>query len=197
MQKSTEVNATVRSPSRGMKFRKGRGFSLSEIKQAGKSVQELKNMKISIDFLRKSVHKENIEILKNLKVSQTNTKKREPFTPKERRRTEFKPKGKKRTIKKDKTSVLEKPAAVVKPAPIKEKPKEAVVESKATPKGRLPLTELSGLGPATEQKFVELGVNSVEELLLEDPGELGQLIKGCSEDRIKKWIEEGKELINK
>ncbi|MFW9930474.1 MAG: helix-hairpin-helix domain-containing protein, partial [Candidatus Thorarchaeota archaeon] len=81
-----------------------------------------------------------------------------------------------------------------KPAPIKKKLKK---EKAVTPKGKLPLTELSGLGPTTEQKFVELGVNSVEELLLEDPSELSQLIKGCSEERIKKWIEEGKELINK
>jgi large subunit ribosomal protein L13e len=197
MQKSREINATVISPSRNMNFRKGRGFSLSEIKQAGKSVQELRSMRIPIDNMRKSAHKENIEILKNLKALQTKTKKREPFTPKERRRTEFKPKEKKKTIKKDKVSAPEKAAAVVKPAPIKEKPKEAVVESKVTPEGRLPLTELSGLGPATEQKFVELGVNSVEELLLEDPSELGQLIKGCSEERIKKWMEEGKELTNK
>ena len=40
MQKSTEVKATVISPSRNMNFRKGKGFSLSEIKQAGKSVQK-------------------------------------------------------------------------------------------------------------------------------------------------------------
>jgi len=44
---------------------------------------------------------------------------------------------------------------------------------------------------------VELGVESVEELIAEDPNELSQLIKGCSEDRIKKWIEEAKELIQK
>ena len=197
MQKSTEVKATVISPSRNMNFRKGKGFSLSEIKQSGKSVQELKSMKIPIDFLRKSVHKENIEILKNLKVSQAKSKKREPFIPKERRKTEFKPKEKKQAIKKVKTSVPEKAVPVVKPAPIKEEPKKVKVESKVTPKGKIPLTELSGLGATTEQKFVELGVNSVEELLLEDPSELGQLIKGCSEERIKKWIEEGKELINK
>lgn len=193
MQKSTEVKATVISPSRNMNFRKGKGFSLSEIKQAGKSVQALRSMKIPIDFLRKSVHRDNIEILKNLKVSQTKLKKREPFIPKERRRTEFKPK----TIKKVKKSIPEKAVPVVKPAPIKEKPKKTKVESKETSKSRLPLTELSGLGPTTEQKLVELGVNSVEELLLEDPNELGQLIKGCSVERIKKWIEEGKELINK
>ena len=112
MQKSTEVKATVISPSRNMNFRKGKGFSLSEIKQSGKSVQELKSMKIPIDFLRKSVHKENIEILKNLKVSQAKSKKREPFIPKERRKTEFKPKEKKQAIKKVKTSVPEKAVPV-------------------------------------------------------------------------------------
>ncbi|MFX1353945.1 MAG: helix-hairpin-helix domain-containing protein, partial [Promethearchaeota archaeon] len=60
----------------------------------------------------------------------------------------------------------------------------------------IPLTALSGLGPSTEKKFIELGVNSVEDLIKENPEELSVLIKGVSEERIQKWIEEGKSLIS-
>ena len=62
---------------------------------------------------------------------------------------------------------------------------------------QIPLTKLSGLGPATAKKFKDVGVNSVEQLCEEVPEELAHLIPGCSEERITKWVEEGKELINK
>jgi len=196
MQENKDVSATVISPSRNVHVRKGRGFSLKEINQSGKSVQDLRKMNIQIDFLRKSAHKENIDVLVNLKLPKSTSIKREPFSPKEKRRTEFKPKVEKPLIKREKVSVPEKVKPVVKPAPIKQESEKVKAKSSIS-KGKLALTELSGLGPATETKLHELGVNSVEELLLEDPSELGQLIKGCSEDRIKKWIEEGKELVKK
>ena len=197
MQVNKEVSATVISPSKKVNLRNGRGFSLLEIKESGKSIQELKNLNVSIDFLRKSSHKENIEALKNIKITKSASKKRKAFQPKEKRRTEFKPKKEKPAIKEEKDKVPKKAKAVEKPVPIQQEPQRAKVESKAISKDRLPLTELPGLGPTTEKKFVELGVNSVEELLLEDPSELAKLIKGCSEERIKTWIEEGKELVKK
>jgi large subunit ribosomal protein L13e len=52
--------------SRGKK-RKGKGFSLEELKLAGISVKEAKKLKIYIDKRRKSVHEENVEFLKKLK----------------------------------------------------------------------------------------------------------------------------------
>jgi large subunit ribosomal protein L13e len=60
-----------------------------------------------------------------------------------------------------------------------------------------PLTSLTGLGSTTAKKFVEVGVNSVEELIEENPEELVLLISGVSEERLKKWIDEGKVLLNK
>ena len=196
MQENKNVMAIVDSPSRNVHTRKGRGFSLKEISQSGKNVQDLKKMNVPIDLLRKSAHIENIEVLSELKLPKSTSRKRDPFTPKEKRKTEFKPKTEKPKVKKEVVSAPEKVKPIVKPAPIKKDSKMAEVKV-ATPKGKMLLTNLSGLGPATEKKLNELGVSCVEELLLEDPNELGQLIKGCSEDRIKKWIEEGKELVKK
>jgi predicted flap endonuclease-1-like 5' DNA nuclease len=59
------------------------------------------------------------------------------------------------------------------------------------------LTELDGLGPKTEEKFNELGINSVNDLIKEDPAELATLIYGASESSIKDWINEGKKLLKK
>ncbi|MFX0008578.1 MAG: helix-hairpin-helix domain-containing protein, partial [Candidatus Hermodarchaeota archaeon] len=74
--------------------------------------------------------------------------------------------------------------------PIKKEKLEKVPE----PTG-IPLTELSGLGSATANKFIELGVNTVEDLVKENADELAAIIKGVSLERIIKWIEEGKTLI--
>ena len=70
--------------------------------------------------------------------------------------------------------------------------KTIISEEKETP-----LTKLSGLGATISKKFKELGVNSIQELLKEDAEELSMLISGVSPERIKKWIQEGKELLNK
>ena len=49
------------------KKRKGKGFSLKELKEANLDIKKAKAFKIPIDKRRKSAHKENIEFLKNLK----------------------------------------------------------------------------------------------------------------------------------
>jgi len=130
MEDNKKVIAMVISPSNNAFLRKGKGFSLKEISQAGKTVQELDKLNIRIDFLRKSARQENIESLKNLKSPKTHAKKRKPFTAKEKRRTEFKPKKEKPIITEEKTPAPKKAEAIVKPAPIKE---EGV---KAKSKGR-------------------------------------------------------------
>jgi len=177
----SKVIAVVKSPSMDAHKREGNGFSLREIKEAGKTITDLKSLGIKIDYFRKSNHPENIELLKTVKLIEKKGKKRKPFTPKEKKvkSKPFKPKKKMRPAK------VEKPKA--KPAKKKVKAKEA--------KGEVPLTELDGLGPATAKKFQEIGVTSVKDLIKEDPKELGLLIKGCSEDRIRSWIEDGKKLV--
>mgnify|MGYP006281203113 CR=1 FL=1 len=59
----------------------------------------------------------------------------------------------------------------------------------------IPLRELHGLGPKTEERFLKIGIKSVNDLINEKPSELASLIKGSSESSIKDWIEEGKRLL--
>jgi|YelNatPaOPRAMG01_1025707.scaffolds.fasta_scaffold24583_2 large subunit ribosomal protein L13e len=53
-------------------FRKGRGFSLPEIKAAGLTISEAKKLGISVDNRRRSSHNLNIEKLKQLKIKYFN-----------------------------------------------------------------------------------------------------------------------------
>ncbi|MCK4380473.1 MAG: ribosomal protein L13e [Candidatus Lokiarchaeota archaeon] len=198
MEKEPTPITIVKSPAKDAHKRKGTGFSLKEIEDAGKTTDLLRKLNIKIDYFRKSAQLENIEMLKSLKAPKLEKRKKKPFVLKEKKKTPFKPKVEK--IKpKAKKPVEEKPkTAPAKPVPKpkkKEKVKAAKVkEISAKPTGT-PLTELSGLGGATANKFIELGVNNVEDLCKENPEELAALIKRVSLDRLKKWIGEGKELM--
>jgi len=236
------IIATVKSPSREGHIREGNGFSLAEIKAAGKTIALLKELNVKIDYFRKSTHEWNIEQLKALKPLK---KKKKPYLTKEERvkarrkrivkkkvmpteeieivpeieeelfyevdeveaipeKTVIKPKPKVKTPAKAKPTPVAKPKvktpAKAKPAPAAKSKPATKAKPKPAPKPEeieIPLTKLSGLGSATAKKFKELGVNSVEGLIEEDPEELAMLISGVSADRIKKWVQEGKELLNK
>ena len=181
------------SPAKDAHLRKGKGFSLLEIKEAGKTVELLRDLNVKIDFFRKSKHEKNIIELKKLKPISRKTKKKKPYEFKEKKRTPFEPKlekAKKVPVKAQKST--QKPKVKKLPSTKKEK-----VTKEPTATETTKLTSLSGLGPATAKKFEELGVSCVEELVNEDPAELATLIKGVSEERIINWINECKELLNK
>jgi predicted flap endonuclease-1-like 5' DNA nuclease len=197
MESKPKPIATVKSPSKKSHIRKGVGFSLREIKEAGKEINQIKQLNIKIDYMRKSSNPENVKKLKELKIPKREGKKREPFVKKQKKRTPFKPEKEKAKVapKKAVEKVPKKPAAKPKPKLKKEKAKpEEVEQIKIEPSGT-PLTELSGLGTATAKKFMEIGVNNIEELCKEDPEEIAALIRGVSIKRLKKWIGEGKDLI--
>lgn len=193
MESKQKLINRVKSPAKDAHLRKGKGFSLKEIKEAGKSVDLLKKLNIKIDFFRRSAYSENVEQLKTLKDVEKIGKKKQPFSKKEKKSTPFKPKIEK--VTKEVIEKIEK-APVKKPVEEKKKPSKKVKLKavKAEMKGT-PLTECSGLGAATAKKFIELGVTSVEELCKENPEDLAKLLKGVSEERLKKWIEEGKEIL--
>jgi len=198
MESKQKIIAYVKSPSKKAHIREGKGFSLSEIKEAGKRVESIRKLKINIDYFRKSTNPENVEKLKSIKVTDKKRKKKRTFARKEKARTLFKPKVEKikETVDKVKEEIPVKKVVEVKKKPAKkEKQKTAKIEKVKEEKVGIPLIELNGLGATTAKKFIELGVNTVEDLCKEKPEELAPLIKGVSVDKLKKYIEEGKKLL--
>jgi ribosomal protein L13E len=177
-----KINATVQSPARDHHLRKGYGFSLDEVKEAGLKVEEAKQIGINIDYRRKTSYDFNIEQLKELELPEKEKRtKRKPFVKKEKKKERFVPQE---VVEEKEGKKAEKPT-------IEEKVPE-VEEGEG-----VALTELKGLGAKTEEKFHELGVMNVQDLLKEDPEELSTLIHGCSETSISDWQEEGREKLKK
>jgi len=75
-----------------------------------------------------------------------------------------------------------------------EKPKK-ITKKKVIKKPPIKLTVLEKLGPSTEEKLMEIGIPDVQTLIKEDPKEVASLVSGCSEERVIKWIEAGKKLV--
>ena len=197
MEKEPTLEAFVKSPAIEAHLRAGNGFSLKEIKEAGKTPELLRKLNIKIDYFRKSAQSENIEKIKSLKTPKVK-KKKKSFVMKEKKRTPYKPKIEKIKAKPKKIVKVEPkitPAKPVTKLKKKEKVKHVKLEKIPTGPAGTPLTELSGLGATTANKFIELGVNTIEELCKENPEELAALIKGVTVDRLEKWIDEGKQLI--
>ena len=198
MENNKKIVAMVVSPAKDAHLRKAKGFSLGEIKEAGKSVELLRRLNIAVDYFRKSKHETNIEELKKVKDIGKKVKQKKPYEAKEKKRTPFKPKTPKSKKKEVEKVVAKKPTKAAKKAPVKKErvKKEPKPSKKEISKAETTaLTSLSGLGPATAKKFEELGVSCAEELINEDPAELANLIKGVSEERVSNWIEECKELL--
>ena len=188
----------VKSPAKDAHIRKGKGFSLKEIKESGQNIKYLKTLKINIDYFRKSASPENIEKLKSLKKEEKKGKKRQPFVKKEKKKSEFRQKLPK--VAEDTPKVIKKIPVKVKAVEKKkkvkkEKTKAVKIEKQEVVSAGTRLTELPGLGPSTAKKFIELGVKNVEDLLNENPEDLAPLLKGVSTERINKWIEAGKEIL--
>jgi len=190
MENNKNIVAVVISPTKDAHKREAKGFSLSEIKEAGKSPELLRALNVSVDYFRKSKHDLNIEQLKKLKPVSKKVKKKKPYEFKEKKRTPFKPKVEKVRKKPAKVEKAEQKPKITKKAPPAKKEKKEKLKSEKTK-----LTSLTGLGPSAAKKLEELGVSCVEELIKENPGELAGLIKGISEERISKWCDEGKEIL--
>lgn len=61
----TKPEPLVYKPGTGsLKTRRGRGFSIGELKEAGIDLNLAKKLGIYVDKRRKSVHRENVEALK-------------------------------------------------------------------------------------------------------------------------------------
>ncbi|MHA1805234.1 MAG: helix-hairpin-helix domain-containing protein [Promethearchaeota archaeon] len=212
---SEKVVAMVKSSSRDKHLREGKGFSLPEIRETGKDIKLLKELGLRIDYRRKTIHDFNVSKLKALEVPKKKAAKKEPFKPKEKKKKKKKIKplkekeeiketpeetGKKRKAKKEKekkVKVEPKKKVPEQKEEIIEKPKKEKKKEEIPAEEPIPLTKLPGCGPATAKKLAEIGISCVQDLIEEDPEEIGMLIKGVSAERVKEWQEEGKKLINK
>ncbi|MGQ4833431.1 MAG: ribosomal protein L13e [Candidatus Asgardarchaeia archaeon] len=151
--------------------RHGRGFSLGELNAANISVHQAKMLHIPIDRRRRSVHEENINILKEYVKSPEEYLKRMSEKVKS-------------TLKEEKVSIQETIA-------VEEEKVEEEAEEEAK---RISVTELKGLSKRTIEKLTSAGIEYVDELIDLDPKVLAETT-GISETTAKKVIKLAKEVV--
>ncbi|MCD6127448.1 MAG: ribosomal protein L13e [Methanomicrobia archaeon] len=151
--------------------RKGRGFSLGEIKEAGVDIRKAKKLGFLVDRRRKTVYEENIRKLKELLKPPKPVKKKAV----KEKISEEKP-IKKETIEKEKKKA-------VKPRKKEEKKEKEIL-----------ITEIKGVGKKTSEKLEKAGIKTVNDLLSSDTKNIAEK-SGISEKKIEKLKENAKELL--
>jgi large subunit ribosomal protein L13e len=68
----TTMYPEVISPSYGHKIRRGKGFSAEELKAIKISVNHARELGLPVDERRRTLHKENVDLLKRLLAKQIN-----------------------------------------------------------------------------------------------------------------------------
>ena len=150
--------------------RTGRGFSLGELKAANVSVHKAKILHIPIDRRRRSVHEENIAVLKEYVASP------EEFI--------------KKTVKPEIPSQKEKPKVPEKIAVTETKEKEEVPVKEE----KIKVTNLEGISKKTIEKLLDAGIEYVDEIVGLDPKVLAETTS-ISVATAKKVLKIAKELL--
>ncbi|MHA1835652.1 MAG: ribosomal protein L13e [Candidatus Odinarchaeia archaeon] len=156
------IRPKVKYPKNKLAMREGRGFSLGELKEANLNVHMLKLRKIPVDRRRRTVHKENIELLKTL----------------------FAKPKKKKEIKKQ-----VKPKEPVKP---KKPQKKKTVKTEEIDKQAIKdLAEIKGLTIVSAKKLIKVGVMSKKDLaeMSEDLDILSEET-GIPIEKLEKWVKQ-------
>lgn len=125
-----KVEAIVYAPTRRPRPRKGRGFSIKEIGEAGLTLYEAKRLEVPVDKRRGTSHPQNVQLLK------------------------------------------ENYGAAV------------------------PLTEIKGIGKASEEKLAKAGILDAYDLAHADLNDLSKKVP-YSKKSLQKWQAEAKRLLKK
>lgn len=141
-------------------LKSGRGFSLSEIQEAGLTIHQARTLGVYLDSRRRTTHEFNIQTLKQLmeerqKQLEEETKRREI----EREETEGKEEKKKEKKEKKKT---------------KEKKEEKEKKEKKRKAKEIDIAEVKGVGEKKAEKLKAAGISTVEDLLKANSEELAE-----------------------
>jgi outer membrane biosynthesis protein TonB len=185
-----ELVPLIKYSKKQFSMRKGRGFSLEEIKKAGLNLDIIKREKIRFDPRRTSSYEQNIEILKSISIKP----KKKPVIK------EKQPVKKEKIIKKKKKVEKKEPVKEIKPKKekkIEAKPKKVKAKVKSEieiDKNAIKeLTTISGLTETDAKKLIAIGVLNKKDLLemAEDLDILSEET-GISLTKMKKWISKNK-----
>ena len=216
LNESRKQKPIVKKPKKYLKPRKGRGFSLKEIKAAAIPLDDAKKLPITIDPRRKSLHNENVQILSALYRKTISLRSEEKIKLELSEKEAFKElkqlkgiKGKEAKLLieagiKSLTSLIEEePNSLADDTNIKvEKIEKWIEQAKNLLKRKSfidtmnELLQVKGMNKTYARKLVNFGVLSLEDLSQEDATILSKDLK-ISEKIVSVWIEDAMRLTGK
>ncbi|MBU7014418.1 MAG: ribosomal protein L13e [Theionarchaea archaeon] len=168
-------------------YRSGKGYSLSEVEKSGIRVSQVRKLGIYVDPRRRTLHEFNVQQLIALVEERQNQLREEA---EKARREEVEMKEEKESRKKAKKEGEKKKE---KRAEKKKIEKKVEVKKEKAPEGPLDLTEIKGVGKKRAETFLKAGIQTVEDLIAADTGELAEKTQ-FTEDYIETLKERAKEL---
>jgi large subunit ribosomal protein L13e len=207
---------TVKKPRKYLTLRKGRGFSLNEIKRAAIPLDDAKRLDLPIDTRRKSIHDQNVNILsaiyREIESSRSEGKIELDLTKKEAFKELKQLKGIKGNeaklivdagIKSLKTLIEEEAYSLADDTKIEVEKIERWIEyAKVLLKRKSTLTsvnellQIKGINQIYAHKLVDFGILSIEDLSKEKAEILAKDLK-ISEKPLEIWINSARELTGK
>ncbi|NVM27480.1 MAG: ribosomal protein L13e [Candidatus Helarchaeota archaeon] len=206
----------VQKPKKYLKARKGRGFSLKELKSASIPLDDAKKLPIVIDARRKSLHDENIKILSALYRDFVSLRSEASIELEISKKDAFKELKQLRGIKSSEAKLLieagvkslktlmdEDPAPLADDTKIRAEKIEhwidqakELVKRKGVTDSIDELLQVKGVNKTYAKKLVNFGILSIEDLSQENAEILSKDLK-ISEKILTVWIEDAMRLTGK
>jgi predicted flap endonuclease-1-like 5' DNA nuclease len=209
-------NAIVKKPKKYLKSRKGKGFSLNEIKSASIPLDDAKKLPISIDTRRKSIHDENVRILSALYREVVSKRSEEKIKFDRSNKEAFKELKQLKGIRSNEAKLLieagvkslitlteEEPASLADDTKILvEKMEKWITQAKSLIVRKKvsdnieELLQIKGMNKTYARKLVNFGILTIEDLSQENAEILAKDLK-LSEKILSIWIEDAMRLTGK
>ncbi|HUY01303.1 MAG TPA: ribosomal protein L13e [Candidatus Deferrimicrobium sp.] len=207
---------TVKKPKKYLTLRKGRGFSLKEIKSAAIPLDDAKKLDLPIDIRRKSIHDKNVSILSALYRKIVTSRAEENVELDLTKKEAYKELKQLKNIKGNEAKLLieagvkslatlieEEAYSLADDTKIEAERIEKWIEyAKILIKRKSILTsvnelmQIKGINQAYAHKLVDFGILSIEDLSKEKAEILAKDLK-ISEKPLESWIDSARELTGK
>ncbi|MHA1266039.1 MAG: ribosomal protein L13e [Candidatus Helarchaeota archaeon] len=215
-QDTQKLQPIVKKPKKYLNQRKGKGFSLKEIKSAGIPLDDAKHLSLPIDFRRKSLHEDNVKILSTFYRAYVSEKPEDQVQLEVSKKEAFRELKQLRGIKGSEAKILieagvkslktlidEDAATLAADTKIREdkiqfwiNQAKTLLKRKSISAAIEDLLQIKGMNKAYAKRLIDFGILSITDLSEETAEILSKDIR-IAEKIVAVWIEDARRLTGK